>query len=255
MSTNMPAYSLDASSELYKETFFYYEDNAIILNQYIKLISDTIKSNDLDSILGLGIGHSIVTNALISLSESETLSNVEIIEGSNEVINQFKDKHAVLPASMNLIHGFFENYESSKKFDGIEMGFVLEHVDDPLFILRHFKKFLNHQGKFFIAVPNAESLHRRIGVGAGLLQRIDTLSPVDYELGHKRYFTLSSLLDMIKMADLKVEFVSGLMLKPVTTSQMNKLNFSPDIIEGMNKVALEFPALSNAIYVVATLND
>lgn len=251
----MSAYTLDASSESYKETFFYYEDNSIILNQYIKFITAAITSNNLKSILGLGIGHSIVTNALITLSESQNLTNVEIIEGSIEVINQFKNKHEVLPASMNIIQGFFENYESSKKFDAIEMGFVLEHVDDPLFILRHFKKFLNHHGKFFIAVPNAESLHRRIGVGAGVLEKIDMLSPFDYELGHKRYFTLSSLLDIINMADLKVEFVSGLMLKPITTSQMNKLHFSPDIIEGMNKVAMEFPTLSNAIYIIASVNN
>ena len=251
----MSTYNLDAFSESYKDTFFYYYENLIMLNQYIKLMSDAITSNNLKSILELGIGHSIVTNALIRLNKEGKLTNVEIIEGSNEVINQFKNKHEVLPASISIFHSFFEYYESEKKFDAIEMSFVLEHVDDPLFILNHFKNSLNHHGKIFIAVPNAESLHRRIGVAAGILEKIDALSTFDLQLGHKRYFTLSSLLEILREADLRVEIVSGLMLKPITTAQMNKLKFSPDIIEGMNKVALEFPELSNAIYIRASLNN
>ncbi|GIV30222.1 MAG: hypothetical protein KatS3mg028_1288 [Bacteroidia bacterium] len=35
---------------------------------------------------------------------------------------------------------YFEDFNFDKQFDRIEMGFILEHVDDPLFILNKYKK-------------------------------------------------------------------------------------------------------------------
>lgn len=247
--------NLDAYSGSYKNDFYYFEDNAIILKQYVNYMVNEITLNNYKSALSLGVGHSMVTNALMNAVRNDLLDKYEIIEGSPEVIEQFRSsQNTFMPSSVSMVNGYFENYETEAKFDIIEMGFVLEHVDDPGYVLKRFKSFLNPNGKIFIAVPNAESLHRRIGFAAGMMESIVTLSKYDLELGHQRYFTLSSLLDLVKEADLKVENVSGLMLKPITTAQMSQLKFSDEIVEGMNKVAEEYPALANAIYIRASLN-
>ena len=63
------------------------------------------------------------------------------------------------------------------------MGFILEHVDDPLLILRHFR-ISRPDGRMFLAVPNAEVLNRRLGQLAGLLDDVTELSENDQLLGH-----------------------------------------------------------------------
>jgi len=69
------------------------------------------------------------------------------------------------------------------------MGFVLEHVDDPSAIIAKYTGYLEQNGRMFIAVPNSQSMHRRLGYMAGLMEKIDILSSADLQLGHKRYFS------------------------------------------------------------------
>ena len=50
-----------------------------------------------------------------------------------------------------------ENFEqdfSSNKFDFISMIFVLEHISDPILLLKNLKKLLTKNGKLIIVVPN-----------------------------------------------------------------------------------------------------
>jgi len=48
-------------------------------------------------------------------------------------------------------------------------GHVLEHVDDPVAVLRLVKSWLKPGGRVLAAVPNARSIHRQAAVIMGLL--------------------------------------------------------------------------------------
>ena len=130
---------------------------------------------------------------------------------------------------------------------------MLEHVEDPLLLLQIYSKLLKPGGCMFIAVPNAKSLHRRLGHEAGLLDNIYKLSPHDLALGHKRYFDLESLRKIVSEAGLQIITIEGIYLKPFSLNQLRSLALSEDIMEALFKVASEYPELSNAIYLEATI--
>jgi len=139
------------------------------------------------------------------------------------------------------------------KYDSIEMGFILEHVDDPELILARYKNFISETGSIFIAVPNAKSLHRVIGEKAGLVGDIYKLSECDLQLGHKRYFDLNSLEELVHRAGLKIVDKKGLMLKPITGLQIKKLGWQQNIIDALLEIGLDYPEIANCIYIEAKL--
>jgi 2-polyprenyl-3-methyl-5-hydroxy-6-metoxy-1,4-benzoquinol methylase len=104
------------------------------------------------------------------------------------------------------------------------MGFILEHVDDPEQILRQYRSFLAAGGTLFIAVPNAEVLNRRLGHLASMLDDMSALSPHDQLLGHKRYFTVCSLKELVERSGYRMHRMEGIYLKPFTTRQIISLH-------------------------------
>lgn len=114
--------------------------------------------------------------------------------------------------------------------------------------------FLKPTGSCFIAVPNGESLHRRIGHAAGLLPDMLTLGKGDRALGHQRQYSVDLLTDQLNECDYSVIRKEGIFLKPLMTGQLRTLNLSKEILRGMCKVGMEYPELSAALFFEATPN-
>jgi 2-polyprenyl-3-methyl-5-hydroxy-6-metoxy-1,4-benzoquinol methylase len=148
---------------------------------------------------------------------------------------------------VSIVETFFEDFATSEKFDVISMGFILEHVSDPKAILKQYREFLSPNGRLYIAVPNAAVLNRRVGMLAGLLDDMTTLSDHDYVLGHKRYYTVDSLKDDIQASGFCVERLEGIYLKPLTTKQMIGLNLDERVIRALCHVGIDYPELSCGI--------
>ena len=218
-------------------------DNRLTLEWYPQRV---VAMASTGSMLELGLGHGYSTEYF-----SNTFDRYMVVEGSVEMIGRFQDRHQF--GNVDIVHGFFEDFDTELRFDAIGMGFVLEHVDDPALILRNFSRFLTPGGSIFIAVPNAESLHRRIGHEAGLLPNMQALSEADIDFGHQRYFTCSSLCQMVESAGLEVENIEGLLLKPITSQQIAQLELSEAILQALLKVGVSYPELSNSILLKASL--
>ncbi len=216
-------------------------DNRLTLEWYPQRV---VALANAGSMLELGLGHGYSTEYF-----ANAFSNYTVVEGSLEIIKRFQDRYPV--SNVNIVHGFFESFETDIRFDVIGMGFVLEHVDDPAQILRHFSKMLAPGGAIFIAVPNAESLHRRIGHAAGLLPDMQALSQADLEFGHKRYFTYDSLCQLVEGEGLEVLNIEGLLLKPVTTEQLLLLDLGKSVHQALLDVGVKYPELSNSILLKA----
>ena len=90
------------------------------------------------------------------------LASYTIVEGSRAVIGELEAQWP-LDRKPDVVEAYFESFEPARSYDAIEMGFVLEHVDDPALIVRRYKRFLKPGGFIGMAVPNARSLHRLIG--------------------------------------------------------------------------------------------
>jgi 2-polyprenyl-3-methyl-5-hydroxy-6-metoxy-1,4-benzoquinol methylase len=229
---------LDVHSEAYKGKNLYDFDNEILLNWYPQRILMNCKGAN--SLLELGLGHGFSTRIF-----ADNFKRHLVLEGSPAVISNFKERFPKCNAT--IIEAYFEEFETEEKFDVIVMGFVLEHVDDPFKILSRFKNFLDPNGKLFLAVPNAEVLNRRLGHIAGMLEDIFALSENDLLLGHKRYFTVSSLTFEITRAALKTDRLEGIYLKPFATSQIISLKLGKKVISALCEVGVDYPELSCGI--------
>lgn len=229
---------LDVHVAAYQGENLYDFDNEILLTWYPQRI--IINSKGADSILELGLGHGFTTNIFTANFDRHV-----VLEGSPAVIENFKEKFPECDAE--IIETYFEEFSTEEKFDVIVMGFILEHVDDPFVIISRFKNFLSPCGKIFLAVPNAEVLNRRLGHLAGMLEDIEMLSENDLLLGHKRYYTVSSLSAEIDRAGYKIDKMEGIYLKPFTTSQIISLNLDEKIIHALCETGVDYPELSCGI--------
>ncbi len=223
----------------------YVLDNRLTLTWYPERVATKART---DSMLELGLGHGYSTDYF-----AQTFGRYLVVEGSREMIDRFQDRFP--NKDVEVAHSYFEEFKTDERFDAIGMGFVLEHVDDPAAIVRRFARFLAPGGSIFITVPNAESLHRRLGHAAGLLPDIQALSQADQEFGHKRYFTLASLRELIEGEGLTVRDVEGILLKPFTTQQMVDLNLSESIMQAMLTVGIDYPELCNSLLMQVDLGD
>jgi hypothetical protein len=131
------------------------------------------------------------------------------------------------------------------------MGFILEHVDDPDMILAHYRQLLKPDGKIYVAVPNAKSLNRRLGLEMGLIDDIYSLNANDIAFGHKRQYCLASLRDTLDRAGLQISHEEGIYLKPLPLATLETLPEFRANLDAMLKVGIEFPDLCVGLLVEA----
>ena len=117
-----------------------------------------------------------------------------------------------------------ETFKLDEKFDTISMNMLLEHVDDPIALLKNCKRHLARGGRILIQVPNANSVTRRIGVLMGIIDSINHISDKERNyFGHKRTYTLDTLVADCKKAGLKVVEEGGLLFKPLPNDILGKI--------------------------------
>ncbi|MEQ1881687.1 MAG: class I SAM-dependent methyltransferase, partial [Burkholderiales bacterium] len=232
------ANTLDTNVAAYQGDNPYDFDNEILLTWYPKRVLH--RAGSAGSMLELGLGHGFTTDIFAGRFDRHM-----VLEGSPAVIRNFREKYPGCRAQ--IVETYFETFATDERFEVIVMGFILEHVDDPLQILRRYRTFLAPDGKMFLAVPNAEVLNRRLGHIAGMLEDVAALSDNDRLLGHKRYYTVRSLTDVVEQAGYRIEGLEGIYLKPFTTSQIVALQMDRRIIEALCEVGVNYPELSCGI--------
>jgi len=224
---------LDSFTDAYEESFSYALDNRLILNWYPERI---IKLTQGQSSLELGLGH-----GYSALRFAQSFTRHVVIEGSAEIIKQFKGKNS--ESNVEIIHSLFEDFDTTEKFDTIIMGFILEHVDEPGAILVKYQKYLKPGGSLFVTVPNCQALNKRLGYEAGLLKSLWELGVGDIALGHKQLFSVQSLTHLVESKGYQIDATEGLLLKPITTQQMIDLKLSEKILQAMLMVGIDYPEL------------
>ena len=243
--------NLDQYVDAYHDEFPFADENLGMLRSYAAYFVESVGARPKCDVLSLGIGYQIVSQSIVRELGSR-LASYTIVEGSKAVIDEFRAQWP-LARKPDVVEGYFEQFEPQRRFDAIEMGFVLEHVDDPAVIVRRFKRFLKPDGFIGMAVPNARSLHRLIGHEAGLLDDVYKLSAEDHQLGHKRYFDLELFKRLAESEGLTIRRARGIMMKPVTTRQLSALALPARVREALFKVADDLPAISNALYLEAAM--
>jgi 2-polyprenyl-3-methyl-5-hydroxy-6-metoxy-1,4-benzoquinol methylase len=192
--------------------------------------------------LELGSGDGVMTRLLAGRFEK-----VSVVEGSLDLL-------AAIPDMPNLtkVHSLFEDFRPKEVFDVVVMEHVLEHVEDPVGILRLARPWLAPGGRVVIGVPNAHSFHRLAAVKMGMLQDVYELNSRDHEVGHRRVYSWEALRGDIEAAGFEVETMTGVFFKPLSNGQIDQY-WSEEMIEGFFQLGADFPENAAEITAICRL--
>jgi len=183
------------------------------------------------TVLEMGYGEGNFTGELIKRNFKPT-----VLDGSDVLLAKAKQLYG---DKLEIASALFEEYKPEQKFDCILATHVLEHVDDPVALLREMKNWITDHGKIIIIVPNKESIHRQLAVVMGLQPKLDTLGARDKLVGHQRVYSLQTLGEDVVKAGLKVKETTGFFLKTLPNSMM--LDYSRELIIALNKITPLLP--------------
>ena len=178
-------------------------------------------------VLLMGIGDGLILEGLAAIPEIQLTT----VEGSQQLIDRFAHVKNV-----EFQHSLFEDYRTETKFAAVIGTHILEHVLDPVAIAQNVKNWIQPGGQIFFTVPNADSLHRRIGVEMGLLSNREELNESDHRLGHRRVYRVETLKSDLEKAGLIVQEVRGYILKVVPNSMMAAM--TPEFLRASYRVSL-----------------
>jgi 2-polyprenyl-3-methyl-5-hydroxy-6-metoxy-1,4-benzoquinol methylase len=117
-----------------------------------------------------------------------------------------------------------EELELSERFGTVVMLNILEHVIDPVAVLSKAASLLQRDGVLIVQVPNAEAVNRKIAVLMGTLASCEELSPFDINVaGHRRSYTIETLVEDGVRAGLRLEKTGGVFYKSLSTPQIDWL--------------------------------
>lgn len=194
-------------------------------------------------VLELGYGEGILNEALLKAGHDVTL-----VEGSDLLIQEAREKYG---DRMDIHHTLFEEFHPTQPFDAVVASHVLEHVDDPVAIMKKVHGWLAPDGIALVIVPNAESIHRRLAVIMGLTPALDTLGARDHLVGHQRVYDYKGLEADLKTSGFKVTEAGGYFLKVLPNGMM--LSYSQELLMALNTISETLPKemLANLAVVAA----
>ena len=111
----------------------------------------------------------------------------------------------------------------------------MEHVDNPVDLLKLVKRWLNSEGMLFLGVPNANSIHRLAAVKMELLSGSSQLNSRDIALGHRRVYTPATFIKDVEKSGLTVDEWGGVYFNPLSNAQIQD-NWSEEMIQGFFKL-------------------
>lgn len=179
-------------------------------------------------------------------------NDITCVEASDEAIkiakNKFGDK-------VKFIHSMFESTDLPSKYENIVLTHVLEHLDDPVLVLKRINdEWLSDDGRLFLVCPNANAPSRQIAVKMGLISHNSAVTDPEKEHGHNITYTLDTLERDAKAAGLNVVRRSGIFFKALANFQWDRLLktdiISPEYLEGCYQLGQQYPDLCSSIFLM-----
>ena len=179
-------------------------------------------------------------------------NDITCVEASDEAVKiakaEFGDK-------VKFINDLFETAKLPAKYDNIILTHVLEHIDDPVSVLKRINdEWLSDTGRFFLVCPNANAPSRQIAVKMGLITHNSAITPAEKEHGHRITYSLDTLERDAKAAGLNVVHRSGIFFKALANFQWDRLLttdiISKEYLEGCFQLGHIYPDLCSSIFLM-----
>lgn len=178
--------------------------------------------------------------------------DVTCVEASDVAVEEARTK---LGDKVKLVNALFEKVTLPKRYDNIVLTHVLEHLDDPVRVLRRINdEWLAEGGRFFLVCPNANAPSRQIAVKMGLISHNSAVTLAEAEHGHRCTYTLDTLERDAVAAGLKVVHRSGIFFKALANFQWDRLLqtdiISKEYLEGCYKLGQQYPDMCSSIFLM-----
>lgn len=182
----------------------------------------------------------------------ERFDNITCVEASEKAITQARK---ILGEKPKIIHSLFEEAVLPERYENIVMTHVLEHLDDPVQVLRRVNnEWLTDSGRFFLVCPNANAPSRQIAVKMGLISHNSAVTRAEAEHGHRCTYALDTLERDATAAGLKVIHRSGIFFKAFANFQWDKILetdiVSQEYLDGCYALGQQYPDLCASIFLI-----
>lgn len=162
-------------------------------------------------VIDMGYGDGLISSAVSSICK------LTVVEGSKRLTEKAIIE---LPVGTGIVNALFEDYMPEELVDVVIASHVLEHVNDPIDILKRMSMWLKKDGIIIVIVPNKESIHRRVAHDMMLIESLDQLSERDLNVGHQRVYGIEQMISDLEAANFAVQSHRGFFIKPLSNAQM-----------------------------------
>lgn len=178
--------------------------------------------------------------------------DVTCVEASSVAMAQAREK---LGDKVHYINALFEEATLSKRYNNIVLTHVLEHIDEPVKLLKRINdEWLEEGGRFFLVCPNANAPSRQIAVKMGLISHNSAVTEAEAAHGHRCTYSLDTLEREATAAGLNVVHRSGIFFKALANFQWDHLLqtdiISPEYLEGCYQLGQHYPDLCSSIFLM-----
>jgi 2-polyprenyl-3-methyl-5-hydroxy-6-metoxy-1,4-benzoquinol methylase len=179
------------------------------------------------------------------------LPDLTVVEASDELIEHTR---ARLKQKPRFVHSMFEAFKPAERYDSIFLVHTLEHLDDPVGVLKAINGWLSERGRLFLAVPNANAASRQIAVKMGLISHNAAVTESERTHGHRCTYSLDTLERDARAAGLQVVQRGGVIFKPLANFQFDAALAAGTIdaayIEGCYQLGMVYPDLCASVYLI-----
>ena len=183
--------------------------------------------------------------------------NITCVEASDLAIAEARGR---LGDQVTYVNALFEDATLPSRYDNVVLTHVLEHLDDPVGVLRRINdEWLADGGRLFLVCPNANAPSRQIAVKMGLITHNTAITPAEAAHGHRCTYTLDTLERDAVAAGLKVVHRSGIFFKALANFQWDRLLqtdiISPEYLDGCFKLGQQYPDLCSSLFLMCERGD
>ncbi|MBB2751767.1 UNVERIFIED_ORG: 2-polyprenyl-3-methyl-5-hydroxy-6-metoxy-1,4-benzoquinol methylase [Rhizobium aethiopicum] len=178
--------------------------------------------------------------------------DITCVEASDEAIAVAQNE---LGDGLTFINDVFEDAKLPKRYDNVLLTHVLEHLDDPVGVLKRINdEWLSDGGRLFLVCPNANAPSRQIAVKMGLISHNSAITKAEAEHGHRITYSLDTLERDARLAGLNVVHRSGVFFKALANFQWDRLLqtdiISSEYLEGCYQLGQVYPDLCASIFLM-----
>jgi len=182
---------------------------------------------------------------------AERFARVTVIEAAADLVEAARERVGSGP---RFINARFEDADVNETFDAVFLTHTLEHLDNPREVLRRISAWLGSEGRLFLVVPNANAASRQIAVQMGLIAHNQAVTEGEFAHGHRKTYSLDTLLDEVRAAGLRVERSGGIGFKPLANFQIDgalRAGIIDDAyLEACYVLGQRYPDLCASIYAI-----